>query len=236
MRPLPLLPLLVLLVACAGGKSSATDDTGASPDDGADGGADGADGADGGDGGDGPCPPEVPAAYQYLWDCEALSCEGAPKLYRAAAGSSTADGDIAVEEQWFIFFGPGDYCTDTFTIAGSSSPIDPSTFNCSECEETFEVTWELATPNNCGLIWGSLFIDDDEVVEGPFDGFLMFDTHSPLSGRNPDNAMLTVAAPYDGTYVYPDPNWARGTATPSTAVDGPPEDYVYANQGVCLGG
>ncbi len=98
------------------------------------------------------------------------------------------------------------------------------------------MSWELSGAN-CGVIWGGVFFGrDGSSEEPPYDGFLMFDTHNAFGGRNEDNAMLVIGAPIFGGSYYPNVDYARGTASPTSAEDGPPSDYVYVNQGACLGG
>lgn len=225
------------LWGCAGDKSDeGTEETGGA--DGGDG-TDGTDGesTDGADGGgtDAPCPDTVPEEYRYLWDCEANSCDGNPILYNYGVGSSTADGGFSAEEKWYIF-GGGTECMDVFTIEGDWSEIDPVNFRCSECEEIFQVTWELTSGNTCGLVWGSLFVDDRDDAEGPFSGFLLFDTHNAFEDRNEDNAALVIGAPGKGGTYYPNPNYGRGEAVPEAADQpiGPPESYEWTGPGTCL--
>ena len=229
------IPLQLSLQGCSGGDKDEDDDGDEDEDD--TGSSSDTDGDDGGDDGGSTttgCPDEVPDAYQYIWDCQAETCDG-PMLYRYGVGSSDADGDIEVVEQWFLFSGGGEYCIDTFEIDGESSVIDPTTFNCSQCEETYEVSWDH-TGMDCGVIWGGIFFGQDgQSEEAPYDGFLMFDTHTAFGDRNEDNGALVVGAPVLGNSYFPKPDWARGTATPSGAEDGPPEDYVYVNAGSCLG-
>jgi hypothetical protein len=226
--------MLVLATGCGGSKDDDDDDdTGTDGDDGGDDGDDGGD--DGDDGGGGGCPDSVPEQYRYIWDCDAETCDGS-MLYRYGVGASDADGDMVITEQWFMFNGPGDFCVDTFELEGETSPIDPTTFNCSQCEETYEVEWNH-TGTECGVIWGGIFFGQDgQGEEAPYEGFMMYDTHTAFGDRNPDNAMLVIAAPVLGSTYYPQSNYARGTATPSTSEDAPPEDYVYVNAGSCLGG
>lgn len=230
------LPLAI--VACNGTKGEDEDDGGGDEDDGDDsgttGGDEGGDEGSGSGGGEGGCPDEVPEQYRTIWDCDAATCDGA-MLYRYGVGASTSDS-VEVEEQWFLFNGPGDWCMDEFTVAGDWSDLDPTTFNCSECEETYEVEWEH-TGTDCGVIWGGVFFGRDGSDEaGPYDGFLMFDTHNAFGGRNEDNGMLVIGAPVLGGSYYPNVDYARGTATPTGSDDAPPEDYVYVNSGSCLGG
>jgi len=198
-------------------------------------GEDGGDASDGTDGGTaGGCPDEVPEQFRNTWDCSAEAC-GAPVLYRYATGSSNADDEIVVSESYFVFSGPGEWCVDTFEVSGEISPVDPATFNCSECEELWESTWEMTTGNACGLAWGGLFEQGSSEAEGPFYGYLMFDTHSPLAGRNPDNAMLVFSATSDSASggLQFNNNWADGTATPTTSADTWPHDYEYVSAPLC---
>ncbi len=226
-----LLPLCSLLLAC-GDKSDeeATggtgDDTGSTSDDGG--------GEGGGDGSDAPCPPEVPEEYQYVWDCKANTCDGGSVMYHRGYGTSEADGSVTFTEDWYMFNPDGTYCMDSFAIAGDAVDIDPATFNCTSCEEIYEVRWEMSSGNTCGLVWGALFVDDEETVEGPFDGYLMFDTHSAFGDRNEDNKMLVFSAMVSGRYYFPNSDYGRGTANPSSSTDGPPQDYEWTSAAMCL--
>jgi hypothetical protein len=176
------------------------------------------------------CPPEVPTDYQYLWDCE--NSEGcSAKVYRYATGLSTSDGTLTASEQWFVFEGPGLYCIDKFEINGTASDYDPTTFNCSQCEEIYQVTWRLVD-GQCGWNWSSTFADQ-ESAEQVYQGYIMFDTHDAFGNRNPDNAMLVIGAPTNGNGYAPMPDYGRGTAIPSGSDDGPPEDYEWASNGDC---
>ena len=176
------------------------------------------------------CPSEVPEDYQFLWDCDnAEGCSG--KVYRYATGVSTSNGSLTAEEQWFVFEGPGAYCVDRFEISGQASTYDPTTFNCSQCEEIYEVTWRLVD-SQCGWNWSSTFADQ-ESDEQVYRGYLMFDTHDAFGNRNPDNAMLVIGAPTNGGSYAPMPDYGRGTATPTGSEDGPPEDYEWASGGDC---
>ncbi len=233
------------LVACNGSKSSEDDsaDAGSDGGEGGDGGADG--GTDGGDGGTAAdCPDDVPEEYRYIWDCDLSSCPGGPLIYRYATGESVDEPPyttIRIEESYYVF-SSGGYCIDTFLIEGGWTNTDPTTYRCSECEETFHVTWTMSTGNACGMVWGSLFFGREgaDELEGPWDGALALDTHGDLSGRT-DRA-LVVAAPWlrpsDGA-TYQDPNWGYAYTTPTTDFDGPPETYVYSNTdygGICANG
>ena len=180
-----------------------------------------------------PCPDEVPEAYRDLWDCSATSCDGGPMVYHTATGTSDDAGAITVTEQWFVFDSREDYCVETFEITGQASSYDPATFKCSQCEEIYEITWEMSSGNACGLIWGKVFIDDKDNTDGPFSGYVMFDTHNSFGDRNPDDAMLVISAPVDGNHYYPDFNYGRGTASPTSGVDGPPESYDWVSNGAC---
>lgn len=228
------IPLSLSLAAC-GDKDDSEDDDGGGDDSGDDGGGEGGGEGSGDDGGTTTgCPDEVPEAYRYIWDCQAETCDG-PMLYRYGVGSSDASGEIAVVEQWFLFSGGGESCIDTFEVEGDVSPIDPTTFNCSQCEETYEVSWDHSG-QDCGVIWGGIFFGQDgQSEEAPYDGFLMFDTHTAFGDRNEGDGALVVGAPVLGGSYYPKPDWARGTATPTGSADGPPEDYTYVSVGSCLG-
>jgi hypothetical protein len=220
-----------LLAACGGEKGEEGGAAGGS-DTAADGASDGGDG--GGDGSSSGCPDEVPEQYRNVWDCDVNTCDGT-LFYHIGSGTSTADGQITLTEQWFMFTGPGEWCTDTFEMTGTLSDYDPATFNCSECEEVWQIRYELTTGNSCSLIWGSLFYGDDgkELEEGPERGFMLFETHNAFGSRNEDNGMLVISAPILGDYYYPDINYGRGTATPSTDTDGPPQDYEWVSGAVC---
>jgi hypothetical protein len=227
------LPLSFAL-GCGGEKASATDSAGSAGDEGA-----GEAGGDGGgdDGASAGCPEEVPEAYRFIWDCGLSSCPGGPLFYNYGEGASTAGGDISVSERWFGFY-PDDYCVDTFLIEGTATDVDPADLACSQCEEVYAVSWTMSSGNQCSLAWGSLFIDDNDEIEGPFDGYILFDTHTAFGDRNEDDAMLVIGAPGKGRTVYPNPNWGRGTAIPESADQAPggPEAYLWTNGGLCANG
>ena len=189
-------------------------------------------------GNDSPCPADVPEEYQYLWDCHANQCdEGDRVLYHWGSGSSQANMDLDIDEKWFMFWTEDDvaqYCVDTFHIEGEESKYDVGTFECDGCELIFDVSWTLDSDNDCSTVWGSLFIDDKDEDDGPFNGVLLMDTHNAFGGRNEDNAMLVYSAPFNDNYYYKDLNYGRGTAWPSTEVDGPPEDYNWVSSAQCL--
>ena len=182
------------------------------------------------------CPDDVPEQYQYLWDCEAKNCDpGKSMVYHYAEASSKANGDFSAIEKWFVFDGSS-YCIDTFEITGQSVETNPSTFDCSFCEEIFEVHWQL-TDSQCGWIWSNTFAEQENDDQRYY-GFLMFDTHTSLTDeRNPDNEILVVAAPVNMAEGVYDPinDYGRGTAIPTSDVDGMPEDYIWANSGACYG-
>jgi hypothetical protein len=187
---------------------------------------------------DSACPPEVPEEYQYLWDCEANSCDGS-LVYHRGVGSSTADGGFSVTEQWFVFDGNSS-CIDTFEIVGSASDYNPSNFNCSNCEEIFEIHWNLVE-SQCNWNWSSTFADQ-ESEEQSYYGFLMFDTHNAFGDRNPDDAVLVLGAPVNGGSYAPFGDYGRGTAVPvgdgvdingDGGTDFYPADLEWANSGSC---
>lgn len=225
---------LTLTVACGGDKEADADSGGEA--DGAE--SSGGDAGDGGaEGGAAPCPDIVPEEYRFIWDCALNSCPGGPLIYNYATGESDASGALTVAEQWFVF-SAGEACVDTFEITGQLSDLDPNELRCSGCEVVYEVEWTMATGNSCGLAWGGLFIDDNDNVEGPYSGYLMFDTHTAFGDRNPENAALVVGSPVEGRTAFLNPNWGRGTATPAAAdqAAGPPESYAWTNGGLCANG
>ena len=182
------------------------------------------------------CPDDVPEAYKYLWDCEAETCDGERARYHYGEGSSTGSGDLSATERWFWFWNDDDgvlsSCTDTFTITGESGTVDSSDDPCAGCELSWAVTWEL-TEDNCSIDYERTFNNRD-LDEQIYDGYLLFDTHKTLGDeRNDNDAMLVVALFNEsGTSTYAQSiNYARGTATPTSSADAPPEDYVWANTG-----
>ncbi len=225
--------LLMGLASCAGDKEEADDptDSGSPTDSGA--ASDLWDGAN--------CPPEVPEEYQMLWDCKASQCGGDDILYHRATGTSDADGNFDVVEQWFIFRPSGDdvdYCVEDFALTGDTSAYSVDTFNCVTCEEIYDITWDMETDNNCGLKWGSLFFGEDgEDWDPPYNGVMLFDTHNSFGDRNPDDAMLVYGYPIRGNSYYDvhAGDYGRGTASPTSDADGPPETYEWSSSGICLG-
>ena len=105
-------------------------------------------------------------------------------------------------------------CIESFTINGRASDYDPETFKCSTCEEIYEVTWDMVSGNTCNFLWGYTFIGNKDIADGPFDGFLMFDTHNSFGTRNEDNAALVVSAMLNtnATSYYQDRDYGKGTA------------------------
>jgi hypothetical protein len=205
------------------------------------------------DGGDGPgddtggggddggmsstCPDEVPDAYIYTWNCAATGCEGGRQVYHHGLGASEPDGSFSVTEDWFMFWDGGDsHCIETFEITGTLSGLDGEQLNCSGCEVLYEAEWTMLTNNECGLNWGSVFqdLDDESNLVGPFEGYVMLDTHNAFGGRNEDNGMLVFSAiNVSGNSYLLDSSYGRGTATPTSEEDGPPEDYAWASTGAC---
>lgn len=229
------LALPLALVACSGDDKADGSDTGAAGADGTGGTGDGSDGGDGDDGGgSSDCPDEVPEQYKNIWDCSTEAC-GAPVLYRYGIGSSEADGTIRLEETIFFFEAPGVWCSDTFVVEGEYSPIDPLTFNCSECDEIWDVSYTMDTGNSCGLAWGGLFMQGSSSEQGPFYAMMMFETHGALTGRNEGNAMQVNACTSDSATggCQPNRDYAEGTANPTTAEDTWPHDYEYASAPMC---
>ena len=224
---------LCFALACGGAKDDEAGDTAGESD----GGDAASDGGAGEDGGAAPCPDIVPEEYRFIWDCALNSCPGGPLIYNSATGESRADGSIEIAEQWFVFTSGG-ACVDTFQITGQASDLDPNELRCSGCEGVYEVEWTMTTGNTCQLSWGGLFIDDNDNIEGPYAGYLMFDTHTAFGDRNPDNAALVVGSPVEGRTAYLNPDWGRGTATPAAADQpaGPPETYTWTNGGLCANG
>lgn len=226
--------LAIPLLALACGDKDDAGDTGASTGD--EGGEDGTedelwDGAN--------CPPEVPEAYRDLWACK-TGCDGDTVLYHYGKGSSDEDGNITVEEKWFFFEPSGDsvdWCFDTFDITGGPTTYDVATFNCDSCETIFEIKWDMTTDNQCSLLWGYLFFGKDHKEEDPpYNGYMLMDTHNSFGDRNPDGNMIVYGYPVLGGSYYDvhSGDYGRGTALPTSEVDGPPEEYEWASQPVCL--
>lgn len=186
----------------------------------------------------GNCPSDVPAEYRDSWDCQASTCgDGGVMLYHAGVGASDAGMSLDVLETWYLFWQEGGsptHCTDSLQISGEESSYSPDTFECDSCELIFDVSWTVQSDNGCGIPWGSLFIDDPGDTSGPFQGVIMLDTHTAFGDRNADDAVIVYGAAFDESYYYKDNDYGRGTATPTSAADGPPEDYSWASSGGCL--
>ena len=224
--PFVLLTAALCLPACTDDKGGGDGETDPSDDTaGSDGGGDGTT--------DSPCPEEVPEQYQYLWDCSASTCDGGVFAVHAGTGSTSEAGLLTASEQWFLFWSEDEYCIEEFEIGGPTSPYEPASFNCSGCVEIYEAEWEMNTDNACSLLWGAVFIDDYDNAEGPFSGYLMFDTHNAFGSRNEDNKMLVVSALVSGSSYHPNADYGRGTAIPTTDNDGPPQDYEWVSNGAC---
>ena len=187
------------------------------------------------------CPNEVPEEFRYTWDCLSTDCDGS-MVYRYAEGASISNGSISLRENWFVFDGVQP-CVDTFEIEGQeATDVNPDLFGCPSCERIFEITWTL-TDSQCGLNWTNTFAKQ-ESEDQIYVGYLLMDTHARVSfdeevplERSEDYSVIVSAAPVnvaEGTYA-PIPDYALGTATPSTADDGigAPEDYIWSSRGDC---
>ncbi len=228
--------LCLILVGCGDGKEDDTDDGNSVFSETTDSGEIAS---------DSDCPSDVPEQYQYSWDCLASSCPGGWLMYRNGIGESTADGRLAVEEKYYIFT-TTQSCVDTFSVAGIHSDYNPSNFNCSNCEEIFEIYWQL-TDSQCkdtmGWTWKSTFGDQESATDEYY-GYLMFDTHNAFGDRNPENNILAIGAAVDsaeGSYS-PMMDYARGSATPTEdgvdmdgdgGIDFYPSAFDWVNSGVC---
>ena len=180
------------------------------------------------------CPDEVPEQFRNIWDCAAISCPGGTLIYHYGVGESTADDPsrFEVSEQWFMFE-TSSWCVDTWVIEGLQSPLDPATFDAPTAETTWEVTWTMQTPNECGRIWGPLFFPDSTSESGPFSGFLELDTHAELNEeeRNQDNGVLVFSDVIQGNSRVHNADYACGTASPlDSNVDAPPESYEWVGE------
>ncbi|HCH63215.1 MAG TPA: hypothetical protein DFR83_10450, partial [Deltaproteobacteria bacterium] len=176
------------------------------------------------------CPESVPAEYRDTWDCTASTCPGGTIVYHYGSGSSDSTDQISVTEKWYLF-SESSSCMDVWDLSGERSPIDPTTFGAPGAETVWEVEWTLQTGNACGVAWGGLFAPGFEGLEGPFSGFIQLDTHSELdNSRNEDNAVLVSADVLDDGRLVHNVNFARGTATPMSTEDGPPERYEWVSE------
>jgi hypothetical protein len=205
-------------------------------------GEDGGEGEGEGEGEGSACPDEVPEQFRNIWDCAAASCPSGSIIYHYGVGASTeppADGDssgdpsqITVDEQWFIF-SSSEWCTDTWAITGYQSPLDPATFDAPGAETVWEIEWTMTTGNQCSVGWGPLFFPESEEIDGPFSGFLEFDTHTELTEeRNEDDALLVFSDVIQGGRRVHNPDYARGTAAGlnDEEFDGPPENYEWVGE------
>ena len=230
---MPRLVLALLLTPACGGDKGALTDSGATDDTAAAG-----VGVEGWPEGQN-CPDDVPEDVASLWDCQLNTCDDKYDsiYYILGFGESTAEG-IVLTEQFWVFTRDRGWYVDTFEIVGElpDDGTNVSTFNCDSCEEIWKYQ-RTYTDSETGYGWTRTFNDKGNEL-GVFNGYMMLDTHTAFGDRNPDDAALVYAVHFDSDWDDWDKGrseWGRGTATPTSAEDGPPETYRYRSpSGSCF--
>lgn len=185
------------------------------------------------------CPDDVPEEVALLWDCQANGCDDDEDTiyYRLGYGESTGDTLTLTEEFW-VFNRDREWWVDSFLVEGSppEDSTNVSSFDCDSCEEIwkYQRTW---IESQTGYGWTRTFNDKDN-ERGVFNGYMMFDTHTAFGDRNPEDAALVYAVHFDSDWDDWDKGrseWGRGTASPTSEADGPPETYWYKSpSGSCF--
>jgi len=212
--------LLSLLVAC-GGKTS-TDDTGTPTTEDHN--------------------PIVPAEYEYLWDTDVSSCDGADAIvYYLFAGETDGAGTLTGTEGWYWFFATegwdGD-CVDTFTVEGSTASHSWDEDACYGCEAFYDSRWDLPDENRgCTDTDYETFWEQEDVDKDRFDVEVGIDALTPSGNPNTDNKMI-VATIFQGSdnTRWVNAGYARGHYLPVTEGDyeGPATLDWVAQEGICV--
>jgi len=191
--------------------------------------------------------PMVPDEYKYLWNtddpCTVWGGTEGHRVYILATDvRAEADGSISGTERWFWFFNePGwdDDCVDTFTLSGQTRAEDYGQYECSQCEEGFEITRTLSEDNCSNSYTAHMFAWDwqnwDDPGDLPYVALLMMDTLSPNGNPNEDNKALMVQAKSDTSGEISqssiDNDFATGHAFPDNAASpGPPSSYDWLGE------
>ena len=190
--------------------------------------------------------PLAPEKYKWIWNvegtCETYGNRTGNQVYILAEDVRvTADGTLSGTEKWYWFQAgegwEGD-CVDTFTLTGKPKGVDKGQYQCSQCEEVYEVE-RVLTDASCSLNY-NYFLYSYDWKEGfpsstPADSYgavFLMDTLNPNGQPNEDNKMLMVhlEETEDGQWItgYVDNDFARGHAVPDDAsVPGPPATYDW---------
>ncbi len=182
------------------------------------------------------CPDGTPEEYELIWDCSMNTCDSRDDIivYKLAWGASTETG-IEVTEQFWVFDEDKDWCVDEFELVGEpETEWNVDTFNCTTCEQIWRVE-RTHTVQDCGYGWTST-LNDKGNDSGVFNAVIMFDTHNSFGDRNPDDASLVYMVNFDSDWDDWDKGrseWARGTNSPTSSEDGPPEDVSWVSSGAC---
>ena len=190
--------------------------------------------------------PLAPEQYKWLWNvegtCETWNNRDGNQVYILAENVRVeADNSMSGQEKWYWFWAgegwEGD-CVDTFEVTGQPIGLDKAQYQCSQCEETFEVSRKLIESTcdinyNYYLIsfdWKDGFPDSDP--KDSYGAIMLLDTLNPNGNPNEDNKMLVVQAKAleDGSFSPEsvDNDFARGHAIPDDASQpGPPGTYDW---------
>ena len=190
--------------------------------------------------------PLAPERYKYLWNvegtCETWNNRTGNQVYILAENVRVeADGSMNGIEKWYWFWAgegwEGD-CVDTFEVSGAPKSLDKAQYQCSQCEEVYEVSRTL-TDSTCDINYNYFLISfdwdegpPDSTPKSSYGAYMLMDTLNPNGNPNEDNKMLVVQAKADEEgYVSPsavDNDFARGYAIPDDAsVPGPPGTYEW---------
>lgn len=224
MRAAPVLALAASLVACASPDASDTDRP--------NGGSNGESSAE---------RLGVPAQYHMLWNttepCLTADDEPGIQVYRHSGDAEStvrgSVGSLRATETWYWFHGdnsPLD-CKDTFDLSAIAGPAPYEVPACEGCEELWAFT-RVLTEGDCPYDYAAVFgALDRQTDPEPFEGLLLFDTHTS-AGQAHDDGRMGIAAVYftEGRDVV-DPDYAIRGMTRRVAADparlGAPASYTW---------
>jgi hypothetical protein len=179
--------------------------------------------------------PMAPEKYKWLWNvegsCETYGSRQGNQVYILAEDVQVDEsGMLSGQERWYWFQAgegwEGD-CVDTFQITGSPFGVDKAQYQCSQCEEVYEVS-RVLTEANCelnynyfliGYDWSDGFPDSTRLES--YSALLLMDTLNPNGEANEDNKMLLLQAKADQdgqiSPAHLDNDFATGHAIPNEA-------------------
>lgn len=199
----------------------------------------------------------VPDVYEFLWNtengCDTENGPGTQVYWHTSNAKSVDNGNgtfsFSATETWYWFNGnnsPND-CKDVWEITGQFYTTDYELLGCAGCEEAYSFRRRL-TDAGCQVGYHTLFGWDGDKYDAPdpqmYEGYLLFDTHTPNELPFEENTILggnkiLVFARYrhpDGWSLnnnYSQPAMSSRTVDDPSVI-GPPGEYSWVGQ-ACIG-